>query len=197
MSKQPSKSFTEVLILSLTEIFGEEETEAIKKRLDLVSGQGKKYGFLHDYDLMQQLGDLLAKKYDALTAKGLLVRLGRASLTYIRRFYTDISKLGDIDNRLKPIDRRFLFSLNTLGARMEDAFGMEISVNKVQTREFRWSYDAAERNDRDHIFIPYFYFGLLEEFCYWLDARKEYQICYQETEGVDDSAISIVIKGLE
>ncbi len=51
--------------------------------------------------------------------------------------------------------------------------GEKINTLAVDALTYQWQLAASQA-----VFEPYYHFGLLEEFCSWLDSRKDYQIVY-------------------
>ena len=66
---------------------------------------------------LEDMGMVLARKYNPQTAMGLLIRMGRASLIFLRRYFSPIfpNWAASITD-LKPLDKRFLSSLECAGA---------------------------------------------------------------------------------
>lgn len=135
---------------------------------------------------LEDLGVVLARKYDPQTAMGLLIRVGRASLIFLRRYYSEISDLGSIDNRLKPLDKRFLISLTRLAECVSSELGQPVSILAQDALSYSWQIQSP-----DQVYSMYYHFGLLEEFCNWLDSRKDYQLVHA---GNDATCLQIFIK---
>jgi hypothetical protein len=125
---------------------------------------------------LEKLGQALAEKYGDQTARGLMIRIGRASLTFVRRYYPVVSELGNIENRIKPLDVRFPYSLDVLAGMISQNVGIEVKSAPAGKLAFEWKINATDRQ----LYAPYYHFGLLEEFCYWLDTRKYYQLTYAD-----------------
>ena len=126
------------------------------------------------------LADLLnefAIRFQRNTAKGLLLRIGESSFTFLRRNIKNLVELGSIENRLKPISKRFDHSLGILAENMSALTGLEIRSIKKSQNSF--CLEITE-NVNDELFsnnLYLFYFsGLLRAFCVWMDSRKEYLI---------------------
>jgi len=181
--------FHEAICLAAVEILGEKEAYNVMKAMGISSfsnASSSRYS-------LAELGRELAHRYDPQIAMGLLIRLGRASLTFLRRSFPMISELGAIENRLKPVDKRFPFSLNVMAEVAGAELGSTITVTGQSGLSYDWKVETA-----DPYFTPYYHFGLLEEFCYWLDSRKDYQIAYAidpSDSGLAD--LNIKIKELE
>ncbi len=65
--------------------------------------------------------------------------------------------------------------------------GTKVETAAENALTYRWRLDAPER-----VFEPYYHFGLLEEFCNWLDSRKDYQIVYA-LQGAQGKAAELTI----
>lgn len=167
-----------ILQQSVLELLGEEESDRLFQQTGLSSLD--KQGILF---VLEALGDAFAQRFDSQTARGLLIRAGRASLIFLRRFEEGIADLGATDNRLKPVVQRFLYSLKELARLFSRPCDMVVNVDLIGQQAFDWhmQVDAPEEMKMD--FAPYFFFGLLQEFCEWLDARKNYQLVYTSASG--------------
>ncbi len=167
-----------ILQQSVLELLGEEESDRLFQQTGLSSLD--KQGILF---ILEALGDAFAQRFDSQTARGLLIRAGRASLIFLRRFEEGIADLGATDNRLKPVVQRFLYSLKELARLFSRPCDMVVNVDLIGQQAFDWhmQVDAPEEMKMD--FAPYFFFGLLQEFCEWLDARKNYQLVYTSASG--------------
>ena len=181
--------FIEAICLAAAEILGEKDAYGILKEIGVSSFSAADTSRF----VMASFGNALARRYGHQVAMGLMIRSGRASLTFLRRFFPVISELGEIENRLKPVNKRFPYSLQILA----DLTGRElkdpVKVVSQGGLSFEWQVSTADLS-----YTPYYHFGLLEEFCYWLDARKNCQIVYAVEEGVASFALlSLQIKEME
>jgi hypothetical protein len=175
--------FLEAICLASVEILGEKETFQTLKGLGMSSFSALDPSLF----TMERYGQELAKRHDEQVAAGLLIRIGRASLIFLRRYYETIGLLGAIDNRLKPIEKRFPDSLKVLAGEIGGEMGTKVETAAENALTYRWRLDAPER-----VFEPYYHFGLLEEFCNWLDSRKDYQIVYA-LQGAQGKAAELTI----
>ena len=168
------------------EILGEKEAFTTLKEMGfptLIPADASRFS-------LEDMGVVLARKYNPQTAMGLLIRMGRASLIFLRRYFSDISELGSIENRLKPLDKRFLSSL---GIVLAQRVSSELGSEQLEVAAQEWA-DLCTWQVRSCCSRPTrstTTFGLLEEFCTWLDARKDYQLVYT---GKDESCLQIFIK---
>lgn len=134
---------------------------------------------------LSDLGNEFAIRYQRNTAKGLLFRIGDSSFTYLRRNSEKLLELGSIENRLKPISKRFDHSLDILAGNLSELTELKIEAIKKTKNSFCL---GISRNKNDELFssdLHLFYFsGLLRAFCEWMDSRKEYFINVNEENGV-------------
>ena len=161
--------FIEAICLAAVEILGEKDAYLILKQIGVTSFtriDSSRFS-------MMVFGRVLAQRYGQQVAMGLLIRIGRASLTFLRRFFHEISELGTIEFRLKPIDKRFPDALQTLAQVASAEMGEAIELSNLEGLSYEWQIHT-----NDLAYTPYYYFGLLEEFCYWIDARKDCQLAY-------------------
>jgi len=184
---------------SLLELLGDDQVDEIfaSASLDPFDLTAPHY-FRRGKELIDSVSAQLTLNYGEETTRGLLIRMGGASLTFFRKYFSEIAQLGNIENRLKPIDRRFLSSLKSLAAVLANEMGTEINVNPGNSAHFEWQAFHPDNQQNPKVFVPFFYFGLLEEFCNWLDARKNYLLNYAP--GVNDKdfdMITIEVRNLE
>ena len=174
--------FVDAICQAAVEILGEKEAFTTLKEMGfptLIPADASRFS-------LEDMGMVLARKYNPQSAMGLLIRMGRASLIFLRRYFSDISELGSIENRLKPLDKRFLSSLSVLAQRVSSELGQPTHVSMQDALSFTWQVTTPQQT-----YSLYYHFGLLEEFCSWLDARKDYQLVYADK---DESSLQIFIK---
>lgn len=168
-------------------LFKEQKIDPEKLSVDEVSGEVAV--------IIDQIGDALNREFGQMAAQGLLIRAGRASLVFFRQFLPQVAELGSLQNRLKPVDRRFLQSLKSLAGLWSHETGLSSTVDQVDRGEFRWLMTTpAAKEGGNQTLLPYFIFGLLEEFCGWLDARKSYRIVYSQPKNGELAELSIAIQ---
>lgn len=124
---------------------------------------------------IDETGIQLADKFEEIAARGLMIRAGRASLQILRKNSNIISNLGSIDNRLKPVKKRFADSLDTLAKFFSND---DVIINLIEEETYKYIWQIKTTSINLSQYIPFYFFGLLEEFCGWLDARKDYQMFY-------------------
>ena len=181
--------FIEAIYLAAAEILGEKDAYSILKVIGVSSFSAANTGNF----AIASFGNALARRYGPQVAMGLMIRIGRASLTFLRRFFPVISELGGIENRLKPVDKRYPYSLQILAGLAGKELKDPVAVVAQGSLSFEWQVSTADLS-----FTPYYHFGLLEEFSYWLDARKNCQIVYAaEADRPRLAVLSIQIKDME
>ena len=181
--------FIEAVCLAAVEILGEKDAYLILKQIGATSFSKIDSSRFS----MTFFGRALAQRYGEQVSMGLLIRMGRASLTFLRRFFPEISALGNIDNRLKPVDKRFPDSLKVLAEVAASELGKPVEVSSLGGLSYEWQIHTGDLS-----YTPYFHFGLLEEFCYWMDARKNCQIAYAlDGEPGKIAELSIQVKEME
>lgn len=148
-------------------------------------------------DLIDQTGAALSLAYGDLAAQGLLIRAGRAALVFFRRYYPEVAALGAIENRLKPVDVRFDGSLNAFADLWAREIVLASRVERESRAHFRWVMSQGEGKSGGEFYVPFFLFGLLEELCSWLDARKNYQLAVAAGGAEDQTQIEIDILPME
>ena len=145
---------------------------------------------LNHFCNLELLGARLAEMHDELAAKGLLIRIGREAFKAIRKQFAEISALGTIDNRLKPIDKRFIYSLKELAKWFSREFNFSIGFERDDALRYRI---VLKKTKKPLSFAPFFLFGFIEEFCIWLDARKVYNLSYIDADTSQTDEICIVV----
>ena len=185
------------LYLSLLEILGEDKARELFNRQEVDPEKlFKAEAATRPAVIFEKAGTALIEDFGEMAAQGLFIRAGRASLTFIRRFLPEMEELGSLENRLKSIEKRFFHSLLALAGLWSRETGLEAKVEMIDRLEFRWMM-AFPPGKGSGILTPYFIFGLLEEFCTWLDARKSYRIVYSAPDEGHEAEISIAIHSQE
>lgn len=154
--------------------------------------------FTHGYDLIEKTASVLVTLYGEDTTRGLLIRMGGASMIFFRKYFSHIAQLGSIENRLKPIDRRFKESLEKFAGVLSNEMGKPISILQRNGRTYEWQVGINDDAFNNQGFVAYFFFGLLEEFCLWLDSRKNYLLNFESANAQNDPIeITIQIRDME
>jgi hypothetical protein len=181
---------------SLLELLGDEKVDEIFASADLDPFDIRApHFFRRGAELLDKVAVELCAYFGEETTRGLLIRMGSASLTFFRKYFPEIAQLGNIENRLRPLDRRFLSSLNSLAAVLSGEMGTVFKIDTRNTANFEWQNQKSKNDPDSPVLSPYFYFGLLEEFCNWLDTRKNYLLNYAADEhNKDMDVITIEIR---
>ena len=118
---------------SLLELLGDDQVDKIfaSAGLDPFDLTAPRF-FRRGTELLDSIAAELSANFGEETTRGLLIRMGSASLTFFRKYFSEIAQLGNIENRLKPLDRRFLSSLNSLAAVLSNEMGTEIKVDSTE-----------------------------------------------------------------
>jgi hypothetical protein len=179
MMNEKAHLVTNAFYQSLLEIVGEETASKIfnSAHIDL-HPVGAPRQLAASARQIEKAGAALASEFSPMAARGLLIRAGRASLIFFRRFFGEIDDLGSLENRLKPVPKRFLHSLDVLGSLWAREMDQPVTVRQCEGQEYLLGLDLSSLAGGGERFTPYFLFGLLEEFCQWLDARKKYRLVY-------------------
>jgi hypothetical protein len=167
--------FVDAICQATVEILGEKETFTVLKDMGLptlIPADASRFS-------LEDMGVVLARRYDPQTAMGLLIRVGRASLIFLRRYFGEISDLGSIENRLQPLDKRFLNSLAVLAKLVSSELDQRVAISARNGLSYSWQVQPVRQT-----YAVYYQFGLLEEFCNWLDSRKSYQLIFPDQEAI-------------
>ena len=158
-------------------------------------GTGKPPDIKNNPQFLSDLGNEFAIRFQRNTAKGLLLRIGDSSFTFLRRKLIKLVELGSIENRLKPISKRFDHSLGILAEDLSALTGLKIKAIKKNQNSFCLK---IARNVNDELFssdLHLFYFaGLLRAFCVWMDSRKEYFVNVNEEDEVGNGGKLVCFK---
>jgi len=142
---------------SLLELLGDDQVDDIFASASLDPfDQTAPHFFKRGKELLENIAAQLSANFGEETTRGLLIRMGSASLTFFRKYFSEIAQLGNIENRLKPLDRRFLSSLNSLAAVLSDEMGTEIKVDSSNTAHFEWRTFNPNSQLNSRVFTPYF-----------------------------------------
>ena len=158
-------------------------------------GTGEPPDIKNKPEFLSDLGNEFAIRFQRNTAKGLLLRIGDSSFTFLRRKLIKLVELGSIENRLKPISKRFDHSLGILAEDLSALTGLKIKAIKKNQNSFCLK---IARNINDELFssdLHLFYFaGLLHAFCVWMDSRKEYFVNVNEEDEVGNGGKLVCFK---
>jgi hypothetical protein len=139
------------------------------------------------YSILENLGNEFAIRFQRNTANGLMIRIGEASFSYLRKENQQLLELGLIENRLKPIAKRFEESLQVLGVVLSRLTQLNIQILKKSDtifclEVFGNGYGKVLASDL-HLF---YIMGILRGFCLWLDSRKEYSFTIEEGKAANE-----------
>jgi len=173
--KEIQSIFLKSIYEALKEILGTSDSVLIFSTIINWNGTGEIPDIKNKPQFLSDLGNEFAIRFQRNTAKGLLLRIGDSSFAFLRRNIKKLVELGSIENRLKPISKRFDHSLSILAEIISALTGLEIkAINKDQNSFCL----VIARNVNDDLFSSdlhlYYFAGLLRAFCVWMDSRKEY-----------------------
>ena len=200
LNNLPAQSrFFYCLYYSLLELLGGDKADNVFSAaqldpFDLIAPEYFNNGSL----IIEKISSELCALFGEDAARGLLIRMGSASMVFFRKYFAGIAQLGSIENRLKPLNRRFSASLTKLAEVLSAETGTPQNIIERETRSYEWQMNKTRFNSTGEWFEPYFYFGLLEEFCSWLDSRKNYVLNYTAVEDHNSlEVISVEIREME
>lgn len=157
------------------EIMGKPKTDLIFSAISEGKSSGQDSEKENRPQIIANLGNEFAIRFHRNTAKGLLLRIGESSFTYLRKGIKRIIDLGDIENRLKPISKRFEGSLQVLAETLSELTALKIQVIKKNESSFCLEIGSDETKEllSSDLYL-YYFMGLLRAFSRWLESRKEY-----------------------
>ena len=187
MSEKEIKTiFLQSIHEAAIEILGTSDSVLIFSSIINWDGTGEIPEIQNRSQFLSDLGNEFAIRFQRNTAKGLLLRIGDSSFTFLRRKLKNLIELGSIENRLKPISKRFDYSLSILADNLTALTGLEIKAIKKNQNSFCLEVARNVNNELFSSDLYLFYFaGLLRAFCEWMDSRKEYFINVNEENEVD------------
>jgi hypothetical protein len=196
MSEKEIKTiFLRSIYEAAIEILGTSESVLIFSTIINWDGTGEPPDIKNKPEFLSDLGNEFAIRFQRNTAKGLLLRIGDSSFTFLRRNLMKLVELGSIENRLKPISKRFDHSLGILAEDLSALSGLEIRAIKKNQNSFCLE---ITRNVEDDLFSSdlhlYYFAGLLRAFCIWMDSRKEYFINVNEEDEVGNGGKLVCFK---
>lgn len=118
-------------------------------------------------DLLQGVSDAFSILYQPNTARGLLLRIGDAAFSKLRRMVEPLNDMGSIENRMQPFERKFESSLAQLAEILSLVTGVPVSYD---TKEDDCYYLRVTNGTLQ----LYFFAGILRAFGDWLDSRRDY-----------------------
>jgi len=137
MSEKEIKTiFLRSIYEAAIEILGTSESVLIFSTIINWDGTGEPPDIKNKPEFLSDLGNEFAIRFQRNTAKGLLLRIGDSSFTFQRRNLKELVQLGSIENRLKPISKRFDHSLGILADNLSALSGLEIRAIKKNQNSF-------------------------------------------------------------
>jgi len=187
MSEKEIKTlFLRSIYEAAVEILGTSDSVLIFSTIINWDGAGEIPEIKNKPQFLSDLGNEFAIRFQRNTAKGLLLRIGDSSFPFLRRNIKKLTELGSIENRLKPISKRFDHSLGVLAENLSALTGLEIKAIKKSQNHFCLEIARSVNDDLFSSDLHLFYFsGLLRAFCVWMDSRKEYFINVNEENEVN------------
>jgi len=191
--------FLQAVYEGTIEIMGKTKTELIFSAISYEIGNG---GVIENITpkIFADIGNEFAIRYHINTAKGLMLRIGEASFSYLRKKNQKLKEMGKIENRLKPIAKRFEESLESLAENLSELTALKIRAKK--TNDSAYSLEIVD-DEIEKIFSSdlhlYFFMGLLRAFSGWLDSRKEYSFQINENKNGSSmgNKVNLQFKNLE
>lgn len=173
--KKNQSLFLQAIYEGTIEIMGKSKTELIFSAISDGENSDQDSDKNNRSEIITDFGNEFAIRFHRNTAKGLLLRIGESSFTYLRKGIKKLTELGDIENRLKPISIRFEESLEVLAETLSELTALKIQVIKKNESSFCLEFVSDETGELLSSDLHLFYFmGLFRAFCEWLDSRKEY-----------------------
>ncbi len=194
-NKEIETLFLRSIYEAAIEILGTSDSVLIFSTIINWDGTGEIPDIKNKSQFLSDLGNEFAIRFQRNTAKGLLLRIGDSSFTFLRRNLKELVELGSIENRLKPISKRFDHSLGILAENLSVLTGLEINAIKKNQNSFCLEIARNVNNELFSSDLYLFYFaGLLRAFCVWMDSRKEYFINVNEEDEVGYSGKFVCFK---
>lgn len=136
---------------------------------------------------------VIKKRHGTLGARGIALRIGRASFQgFIRTFGTE-DGFEEPEYRLLPVRKRARVGLEKFAAIFQCACGMKITVD---TEPDAWVWTLADcqqcGNPLIESAVSHFMLGLLQQYLGWISGGKVFQV--EETACQADGAPSCVIR---
>jgi len=160
--------FCQSVVQAVIEILGRQEASKVFRAVLGPNFSEKDLQLDPQINLLEGISDEFSILYQRNTARGLLIRIGDAAFSKMRKKLVGLNALGDIENRLRPFDKKFESSVITLGEILSTASGMPISFESKED-------DCYCMRVSDGTLQLYFFAGLLRAFGAWMDSRYEYQ----------------------
>lgn len=180
--------FCQSVYQAVIEILGRQEA---KKVFHAVLGPGyceHAPQFDPKANLLGGISDEFFILYQLNTARGLLIRIGEAAFSKMCKKMDALNALGDIENRLRPFDKKFNSGVIKLGDILSAASGKPITFESNKD-------DCYCMHLSDRSLQSYFYAGFLRAFGVWMDSRRDYHAVVRTGDaekGQDDVCLCVL-----
>lgn len=117
--------------------------------------------------------EAMEKRHGMLGARGIAVRIGRASFPGFVRTFGSEDGFEDADYRLLPVRKRARVGLEKFAAIFMCACGMKISVD-TEPEAWIWTVADCPQCSNPHIesAVSHFMLGLLQQYLAWISGGK-------------------------
>jgi len=162
------REFCQSVYQAVIEILGLREAQKVFSAVLGPNFSEKDPQFDPQTNFLTEISDEFSILYQPNTAKGLLIRIGEATFLKMHKKIGELNALGDIENRLRPFDRKFESSIIKLGKILSASSGNSISFDSTKN-------DCYCMRVPDGTLQLYFFAGFLRAFGAWMDNRRDYQ----------------------
>ncbi len=125
---------------------------------------------------LTEISDAFSIKYQLNTARGLLMRIGDASFIKLRRKFDQVNKLGNIESRLRPFEKKFQSALHSFSTFLSGLLNRPIDIEDCEDDCFCINISEVPGSASAGGMELYYFAGLLRAFAMWLDSRREYSV---------------------
>ena len=153
------------------EILGAAETQGIFPPEEKADGGNQE--ITTPLILINQIGNEFSIRYHRKTAQGLLLRIGEAAFSILRKRVQELQDLGALENRLQPARKRFTSNTKCLAKILSEYTGLVITSMQIEQDKYCLSFKEGHLDSANDLF-SYFFLGLLRAYGTWMDSRKDY-----------------------
>jgi len=177
------------------EILGRQETNKVFSAI-LVSDKAMKDDIpFISKNFLTGICDEFSIQYQPNTASGLLLRIGDAAFLLMRRKINVLNELGSIENRLRPFNKKFESSLESLAEFLEQAMRMPIKTKSTEQKCYCLELSKKRSTLSGEGLDLYFFAGILRAFGTWLDSRRDYHVTVESnTNGYDHDRVCLHVR---
>jgi len=132
---------------------------------------------------IKQAAGLYSHHYGCLSARGIIIRSGRASFDYLLNHLDTLDALTSSTYRLLPRPRRIKEGLEYLALLYSGWMNIQIMVSE---NGFMWVWSfqpGGTAADNECQPVIYYLLGLVQEFIYWAGGGRIYPITFREDPG--------------